>query len=980
MQRAVKSVASWTAFRNSIQGLHGLCYTNSLTLSRPVRLGCALRIAHRGGSLHAMASHGILPSSPARRLHQEVIVTLSSSPDLPSLHDLLGNPLKQPPLRSGKHAAPIPETATQTFASVGSLLRCGQLTESDQHDVPNEQAKPEKKRTQEKGGPKRTALKAVVEISPDASSDLGPTDVGTYTPEPDVMKKPKQQSTASGCDLRAETELLSPSKDQPRRKVKAVKEAGNRQQLATASENVVKGPGKEMVSRKKTGTTSKHFQSTDSALPEPVLGRRSPDPVGLEPAMPRRTDWTPPAANTVITLSDSSAIKELSSPALRKHPGADVFKTLCDTFACKPDQSTKATNVESKPEQDVLKKRKLIELVTTSKGSTASRDPSPTKSLVKSKAPKKKPRTLTEVATAAYAVPPADGIDGSESTNKANSLSLNNCTEHGEEGQEHAGEKPRRKATKKQVMRKAQPRRQLLLSPTSAMRQSTGQDFVFGTSSQLATERSPSLLRDLQLAMQASNRVEDDPFASSSPPNQSPTRRHAQSRLWAAGARDAEGDLLSLEVIDLVDSPTFPKDYLTNPVRLVEESERALRRAELATATGEPTSVRIAAGNPAVQTAMPTTTVDKPPVATINVPSSPGEMITHEPLAARGAGPSRVTNTEMAHRDRDTPDDDPPPSNQEQQVLSQSKPSENHEGIPRPKYELFTDAQLAKEIRSYGFKAVKKRAAMIALLDQCWTSKTGQSVTSRPTARATISTTSAASLPRAKQTATPVKEPASTLVRPRGRPRKDSKTPAALSTVAASEETISPPKRGRGRPRKDATVSTKTTSATVGKVTAVSATAAAPAPAPGASTPEQRKATRVRVVEIADSDSEELLTSPEQVFSSPPGVDLSMHEDTKMPLNMSPTDEQSVIFHFITKAVTSAPRSKNPLDPSWHEKMLMYDPIVLEDLTAWLNSGQLDRVGHDAEVSPIDVKKWCESKSICCLWRINLNGQERKRF
>ncbi len=40
----------------------------------------------------------------------------------------------------------------------------------------------------------------------------------------------------------------------------------------------------------------------------------------------------------------------------------------------------------------------------------------------------------------------------------------------------------------------------------------------------------------------------------------------------------------------------------------------------------------------------------------------------------------------------------------------------------------------------------------------------------------------------------------------------------------------------------------------------------------------------------------------------------------------------------------------------------MYDPIILEDFTLWLNAGQLDQAGYDGEVAPGDVKKWCESK------------------
>jgi hypothetical protein len=109
-------------------------------------------------------------------------------------------------------------------------------------------------------------------------------------------------------------------------------------------------------------------------------------------------------------------------------------------------------------------------------------------------------------------------------------------------------------------------------------------------------------------------------------------------------------------------------------------------------------------------------------------------------------------------------------------------------------------------------------------------------------------------------------------------------------------------------------------------------------------------------------------------------MDLSVTEDTEASLVASPTSQQVALFRYITQAVVSAPRTTDPANPSWHDKMVMYDPIILEDLTAWLNAGQLDRVGHDGEVAPGDVKKWCESKSVCCLWRENLRGKERKRF
>ena len=110
-------------------------------------------------------------------------------------------------------------------------------------------------------------------------------------------------------------------------------------------------------------------------------------------------------------------------------------------------------------------------------------------------------------------------------------------------------------------------------------------------------------------------------------------------------------------------------------------------------------------------------------------------------------------------------------------------------------------------------------------------------------------------------------------------------------------------------------------------------------------------------------------------------MDLSITDDTEMWLiAMSPTARQATVFSCITKAIVTAPATRDAAHPSWHEKILMYDPVILEDLAAWLNAGQLDRVGYDREVSSGEVKRWCESKSVCCLWKVNLRGRERKRF
>ena len=51
------------------------------------------------------------------------------------------------------------------------------------------------------------------------------------------------------------------------------------------------------------------------------------------------------------------------------------------------------------------------------------------------------------------------------------------------------------------------------------------------------------------------------------------------------------------------------------------------------------------------------------------------------------------------------------------------------------------------------------------------------------------------------------------------------------------------------------------------------------------------------------------------------------------------------LFPLMTRCVKSTPQNSDPKAPSWNEKILLYDPIVLEDLTAWLNHITLRSAG-----------------------------------
>ena len=53
----------------------------------------------------------------------------------------------------------------------------------------------------------------------------------------------------------------------------------------------------------------------------------------------------------------------------------------------------------------------------------------------------------------------------------------------------------------------------------------------------------------------------------------------------------------------------------------------------------------------------------------------------------------------------------------------------------------------------------------------------------------------------------------------------------------------------------------------------------------------------------------------------------------------------------------------------WQEKLLMYDPIVLEDFATWLNMEGLGLVAEDREVGTGFLREWCETKGICCCYK-----------
>ncbi|PHH87019.1 hypothetical protein CDD83_9413 [Cordyceps sp. RAO-2017] len=460
---------------------------------------------------------------------------------------------------------------------------------------------------------------------------------------------------------------------------------------------------------------------------------------------------------------------------------------------------------------------------------------------------------------------------------------------------------------------------------------------------------------------------------------EAPERRQS---LWGAGARDADGDLFDVEVRNFAEgSPALPEPATeADPFGYV----RSDKDDPVSLPTLPPIAAEAREDGPFVDLSDILPLSDRcGPVepAVDDGQDLPGEEHVTNLVHQRTPGsPVETGQAEMSTREERVE------MTAEDGV--QVGPASNVP-LPGPSYELYSDAQLARQVAQYGFKPIKKRTAMIALLTRCRqeNARAGHGIggsTSAPTAAGlSVSASAVRSASTSSKTATAEGK------RGRGRPRKVSVGEGApQQQPPPSGQPPESPRTRRGKSKKGTESSAQARRRARKDGDSPSKDRSAAPTTPKRKAKAAAAAART-VIEIADSQSdaaedssESGRSSPDPNLSSPPAVDLglSAEEEQEACLTTSPSDQQTALFRHITEAVTRAPRTKNPDKPSWHEKMLLYDPIVVEDLALWLNCGQLTRVGYDGEASPGEVKKWCESKSICCLWKANLRGRERKRY
>lgn len=554
----------------------------------------------------------------------------------------------------------------------------------------------------------------------------------------------------------------------------------------------------------------------------------------------------------------------------------------------------------------------------------------------RNRSPKKKPQTITDKATAPF-VPEDHALTSIRDYFASSPVNTNlhspRCVPEvrRKKAEDSMVGVPAKKVIKNskvktKVTKETRPP-VVLVSPEFAMKAVKEQDLLFGTSSQLVREESPTFIRHLQQAVKASEIVDEPPALSremeSQTSLQSTASKLSNSRLptasrnlWSAAARDGAGSLLNVDVVNLLDTP--------QPTRSLPSQVRQPRDTEVTEAPVEPTDAATDGGWKSIDDEAR----DKLPVSSADT-------------LLEGKNPILRSVAEASLRER--PRSESPIKKQRKRKDSKTSSAETSL-TETPNYSGFTDADLKKEVAAFGFKPIRRRGEMIALLETCWKSRKRIALQALPPNVPGTLAPAKDLQKAASRSSSPTKS--GSLTKNLGRPRKG-KTAEPDNNVLQIQ-TITSPKKPRGGPKKStATQASSSKPQTETPMEDISDTGfAPPAPSP------RRRATTKRPGPLTLTTSVSATAAVQNV---------------------------EALFATITKAITSYPPTNDAKNLTWYEKMLLYDPIVLEDLADWLNKEGFSLVGCEDKVTPGMTKRWCESQSICCVWKENLKGGTRAR-
>ena len=701
------------------------------------------------------------------------------------------------------------------------------------------------------------------------------------------------------------------------RKPRAKKDDGDGQSKITKG-RVTKTSSSTTSKRRATKTVSSHFATPQTEFIDIEDSSEQQEPVPqdlkLKDTGERRLSWTPAKeiVDSPYQMKDFTP-EAVQDGAILKPQG---LGSLLDNYEYDKTESSASTT--SMDENKPLQKRKHIELVKTGNAVT-----SKASGTAKSRVAKKKARTITDKATAEYATAEVDEVEPAPILQYFRR----------EDSLVDPSGAPRTKArkifTKPGKGKNATEPVSALLAPQAALEHAKRQEFVFGTSSQLAGDDDLGFLRDLQTAMRLSNLYDvEDPFAEPLP-SLSSTRGSGKAKLWQTAALIEEEGAKDMEVMDL---------SRISKVETQFNKEATLALAVESEASGQPL-LSVVPENDWVeidQTQGPVPVHQHLPAPSGRV-SSPSFIV--QVSAPRVAAKFHAEkSTEKLDLSTSTSNSDVSMMASRSQLTAEStapvKPT-----AQCPEYDSFSTTNLTKELAKYKFKPIKKREDMVTMLKQCWEAK------QKKTSGVLQHNLNLVELrPPSSQPPAPATENVASTPRKRGRPRKGEPTTASVRKLD---------------PRPLTTTRTKAPTAS----------------APALSTPKERGRPRKVLPipeDIYDAKGPPMPSPPRVRSTQSPSLEIIQESDSDVDatlLPLSPSSRERELFFAISRAVTSQPPSLDIKRLSWYEKILLYDPILLEDLTKWLNEEGLGSVGYDGEVQPLQVRAWCLRKGICCLWK-----------
>jgi len=822
---------------------------------------------------------------------------------------------------------------------------------------------------------------------------------------------------------------------------------------------------------------------------KPVLHVEAPiEVLELDPAPIRRRDWTPPTESALPPSfqqsSDSSPISEVPAPDVLADiedagdpPAALDFTRLMGDFAYQQDITRPPPALSRTPSDGPTTKRKRLDPVDVSaaaeepkkrkrkavepkepkqpkepKKPKEPKEPKP-KPPKKPKAPKKKPLTITALATAAYLPQPATTDEDQTRlisdffpqpqtaavdllANEAVPVKPTGTTTDGLAENKPA---PKRKRAPKKVQISVPEIHIKLDSPEAARENARKQQWLFGSSSQLAAAESPTELRDLQQALKesedmiSSQQIDNSRAAScahvpSAPHGTSLSIGQADRVLWMSAARDFEDSTFASDESCDNDDAGLPDDVLRQAqhpsstaksapeTRLIETKPEievltisSSAPKELESPDSGYVDVDQIGGSPPSATHVPGKSVAEESTVASVVPIV-HDIISLDTTPETEAVPRRVLGTRDPNTNITKQIVDPEstkPDSLSKKTIAESHVVHVDPPEKRSVGHLRETTGVAAPTRS---PIVLKRIVSDSPALSAREEARQRFIAASPT-RSSLRPSQARSRDMAHSPIliSPVKPkskllkygPASSLVSPAPPRRRKSISPSGLPVISPSKTRGRPPKFGpasnpasparpKGRPRKSSVVEPSSDYLDIDAISDVEIPPHAPSPPRRLPTSPPK----------ATLDFDRPPPPPLPTFAASTARCSAKQLLAEFP-SLAPT-----LFPRITSAVRSTPPSRDHKAPTWHEKILLYDPIVLEDLTAWLNTqgvrlevsvprpvkgkgkkkageaddaeGVMDLVQE--ELQPWMVQKWCEEHSICCLWKEGLRGGVRQRY